>query len=226
MFKVYKHTTPCGKVYIGITRLNVKYRWNYGRGYKFNNHFNRAIQKYGWDNIRHEVLYDNLTECEAKQKEIELISRYRSNDKNYGYNLMSGGEMAKAIHSEESKNKMRLAKLGKKASDETKAKHSQCQKGHHVSAETREKISLAQKGKPRKKHTEEWKQQMHEYFTNNTWNMKSITQLTTGGEVVKTFNSAKQAERETGFDNRNILAVCKGKRKTAYGYVWAYTGGT
>ena len=31
---VYKHTSPSGKVYVGITKLKPKYRWNNGKGYK------------------------------------------------------------------------------------------------------------------------------------------------------------------------------------------------
>lgn len=27
---VYKHTSPSGKVYVGITKLKPKYRWNNG----------------------------------------------------------------------------------------------------------------------------------------------------------------------------------------------------
>lgn len=30
---VYKHTSPSGKVYVGITKLKPKYRWNNGKGY-------------------------------------------------------------------------------------------------------------------------------------------------------------------------------------------------
>lgn len=30
---LYRHTTPSGKVYIGITSYKPEYRWNNGRGY-------------------------------------------------------------------------------------------------------------------------------------------------------------------------------------------------
>lgn len=33
-YTVYKHTSPSGKVYIGITKKKPEYRWNHGRGYK------------------------------------------------------------------------------------------------------------------------------------------------------------------------------------------------
>lgn len=33
---VYKHTSPSGKVYVGITKLKPKYRW-LGQLYSYNN---------------------------------------------------------------------------------------------------------------------------------------------------------------------------------------------
>ncbi|AAV30164.1 putative truncated GIY-YIG endonuclease [Lactobacillus phage LL-Ku] len=42
-YKVYKHTTPNNKVYIGITKLDVNKRWKNGNGYKHNQYFTRAI---------------------------------------------------------------------------------------------------------------------------------------------------------------------------------------
>ena len=70
---VYMHTTPSGKKYVGISKNNAVKRWDCGRGYQGNTHFFNAIMKYGWINIKHEILYKNLSEQEAKEKEIELI---------------------------------------------------------------------------------------------------------------------------------------------------------
>ena len=33
-YTVYKHTSPSGKVYIGITGKKVEERWEYGYGYR------------------------------------------------------------------------------------------------------------------------------------------------------------------------------------------------
>ena len=90
---VYKHTSPNGKVYIGITSQNPERRWRKnGEGYKDHNYFWNAIQKYGWDNFTHEILFNDLTAEQAYKKEQEFISYYKSNDSRYGYNLSSGGE--------------------------------------------------------------------------------------------------------------------------------------
>lgn len=95
---VYKHISPSNKVYIGITSQKPEIRWgNNGRCYKTQSVFYRAIEKYGWDNIRHEILFENLSHEEAVQKEIELIKEYKSNcskyhNPMYGYNQTDGGE--------------------------------------------------------------------------------------------------------------------------------------
>lgn len=106
MWKVYKHSCPNGKIYIGITSKSIKKRLN--TGYDHNLHFSRAIQKYGWENITTEILFENLTEEEAKRVEIELIAKYQTTDPNFGYNISSGGEShfgCKFNHSEETKQK-------------------------------------------------------------------------------------------------------------------------
>lgn len=101
---VYKHTTPSNKVYIGITSQNPLHRWNSGKGYKNNNHFWNAIIKYGWDNIKHEILFDKLSKNEACKKEVELIAYYKSNNPSYGYNHSIGGEFGgSGVHTKLSK---------------------------------------------------------------------------------------------------------------------------
>ena len=96
-FCVYEHLFPNGKRYIGITSKKPTTRWENGSGYDKDHQpvMYNAIQKYGWDNIQHNILYDNLTEQEAKQKEKELIQYYHTfiRDPNcMGYNMTLGGE--------------------------------------------------------------------------------------------------------------------------------------
>ena len=71
---VYRHITPNGKSYIGITsRENLNQRWLNGNGYSINTPFGKAIEKYGWESIKHEILDTNLEEDEAKRLEKEYI---------------------------------------------------------------------------------------------------------------------------------------------------------
>lgn len=112
-YKVYMHTSPSGKRYVGITCQKINQRWSNGAGYKGSVLFYSAIKKYGWNNISHEILHDGLSEDEAKTKEVELIALYQSNDRRYGYNLTAGGDgSVGCIPSEETKRKMSVAHKG------------------------------------------------------------------------------------------------------------------
>lgn len=109
-YYVYKHTSPSDKVYIGIT-TNPKKRWRKSN-YSYNKHFTNAINKYGWNNFKHEILFSNLSAEEAKQKEIELIAFYDSANPSKGYNVSLGGD----IVSKSSREKISKTKKGQKLS--------------------------------------------------------------------------------------------------------------
>lgn len=57
--------------------------------------FYRAIKKYGWENIQHEIVLDGLTKSMAKQAEIDLIAKYDSTNPKFGYNITKGGDYAR-----------------------------------------------------------------------------------------------------------------------------------
>ena len=93
---VYVHIVPKSlsgydwdKYYVGITSNKVNERWQNGEGYK-TQFFYRAIQKYGWNNIQHEIIAEHLTENEAKNMEKILILKLKSYIDKYGYNATFG----------------------------------------------------------------------------------------------------------------------------------------
>lgn len=115
MYTVYMHEhRENGKKYIGITCQNVYERWGNGKCYKQASYFRNAIDKYGWDMFRHEILYTDLAYEEACRLEMELIAKYRTNEREFGYNNSIGGEKgALGNHhtlSDETKRKMSKAK--------------------------------------------------------------------------------------------------------------------
>ena len=191
---VYKHTTPNNKIYIGITCRKPQKRWENGKRYKNNIHFNNAIQKYGWNNIRHEILFEHLSKEEACKKEIELIAKYKSNKKEYGYNKSSGGEISALgfHHTEEAKKriaeKQRIINLGKHLSEETKLKISKSKKGIKWDEERKKKRS------------------------------KPILCIETN--IV--YYGLHEAYIQTGINESNIGMCAMGKRKRAGGYHWRY----
>lgn len=108
MFTVYLHTSPNGKMYAGITSKTPHQRWGYqGAGYKENKHFWSAIELYGWDNFKHEIVASDLPLSDACKLECDLISKYNLTDPKFGYNQTSGGNWSKP--NEEVREKLRQA---------------------------------------------------------------------------------------------------------------------
>lgn len=223
-YTVYKHTCPNGKVYIGITGRNPKERWNYGNGYSNNKHFQNAIKKYGWKNIKHQILFDELTKEEAEQKEIELISFYRSTYEQFGYNIDSGGNCNKS-HSNETKRKISNSLIGHEVTNETRIKNSVVLEafGEKLTIfEWAEKTGIkpqtiwARVNKYGK--TAEQALSVKEFRGEKT--KRCVVQIDKNGKKINEFESATKAEKETGVCH--IGMCCNGKRKTSGGYVWKW----
>ena len=226
-YLVYKHTTPNGKVYIGITSKTTKERWrNNGTGYHHNNHWQSAIKKYGWENINHEILLENLTKEEAEKKEIELISLYKSNQREYGYNIASGGSVNKGFsRSEEVRKKIskslkeryKIVKPQRRKLTEDEKQHlKEINLGKKLTEETKRKISEANKGKSKSKEFKEKVRQREQSKVNN------IIQIDFNGKIINIFNSIQEASRKTNASATKICQVCKGKRNHTKNYIWLY----
>lgn len=128
-YTVYCHTNKInGKKYIGTTKQKPYKRWANGKGYRNQTRFCEAIAKYGWHNFQHEILYTGLSRKEAEKLEIELISYYKTADKEHGYNTDYGG-ISKRGFSDEHKKKISKASFGKTVSGETRAKMSKMMTG-------------------------------------------------------------------------------------------------
>lgn len=90
-YTVYMHVCKeNGKTYIGLTKMKLEDRWKNGRGYR-EQLFGRAIEKYGWDNFEHIILFENKSKKEAEELEVLYIKILLSNNSIYGYNIDNGG---------------------------------------------------------------------------------------------------------------------------------------
>lgn len=93
MYIVYKHTCPNGKVYIGMTGLDLEKRWKDGFGYEDNRAFFHDIVKYGWDNIGHEILSTHEDKEAALREEAYQILLHKAVDHKHGYNFAQNGSV-------------------------------------------------------------------------------------------------------------------------------------
>lgn len=200
---IYRHTSPSGKVYIGITSKNPNIRWQNGTGYVKCTLFHKAILKYGWDAIKHEILFCNLSKEKAIHLEIEFIRHY----KNLGisYNITEGGEGCVGVPCSEI-NKQRIGAL---------------YRGKHMPEKTRLAIIKANKGR---KLTKEHCERIRLGKLGNDNRAKPILQYSPSGVFIRQFSSVIEAAEFLGVSPTNIGAVARGvkKKKTAYGYVWRY----
>lgn len=216
-YVVYKHTTPSGKVYIGITGNKPEYRWDHGNGYKCNRHFWSAIQLNGWDGIEHEILVSGLTRDQACAMEINLIAKYDSTNPEKGYNHSTGGGGPTGIsRSAETRKKMSELRKGRRASEETRKRLSESLRGHVISEKTRKKISESSKGKT---ISEEQRAKISKALIGRAGpNQKPVVCVETG--VI--YPSIARAAKENGLSSGHISAVCKGKFKKTGGFHWEY----
>ena len=99
-WSVYVHINKLNnKRYVGITSLEPESRWG-SNGCNYRNHngkskFKNAINKYGWDNFGHHIIFKNLLRYEAYNWECQLISIFNTTDDRYGYNIEKGGNVIK-----------------------------------------------------------------------------------------------------------------------------------
>ena len=175
------------------------------------------------------------TEEEKEQKEIELILLYKSNQREYGYNIDNGGNVKGKI-SEETRKKMSDLKRGKKpwnykkigllkATNETKVKMSIAHKGKKPwnkgksnphSDEMKKNMSKSMKGKIPSAITQKKARES---------NIVHIKKYSLDGVFICEYESIIDASKEIGLNrsSSHISECCQGKKKTAYGFMWSYS---
>jgi group I intron endonuclease len=156
-----------GKVYIGQAQ-HVQRRWyehkrTLNNGKHHNRYLQRAWDKYGEKAFRFRIL-EHCSVDTLNEREQHYLNIYISKGNCYNISVDAVSGMRGRKSSDETREKIRLARLGttlseatkqklrvankgKIISEEARRKSSQTQKGRIVSNETREKMSAAKKGK-------------------------------------------------------------------------------
>lgn len=228
MYVVYKHTTPSGKVYIGITSMKPEKRWESGSGYRQNKHFYSAILKYGWENIKHEIVCTGLNKWQAGKVEQSLIKYFDSTNHNKGYNHSIGGECGSlGVHpSAETRMKLSIVRKGKKPSAECIRKSIEAHKGKHKDMETRMKISKKLKGRPLSAETRKKMSAARKGRKISEHTIRAMTDATSKKvlcvETGEVYKSISEAGRQSGISLKSISNCLRGVTKTSGGYHWKY----
>ena len=204
---IYKlHNKINGKVYIGQTLTSLKIRMqnhigecNRKRSTKCL--ITKAIIEFGVENFEIKELYKTNSIEELNQKETEYIIHYNSNNPEFGYNQNTGGRKGSVLNDE----------VKKRISDRVKAYALDAvRKGTHS--------SLGRKPTPEKtkKVSEKLKSE------SNPKNIPILKYDLSGNFICKHY-STRSAARDLGLDTAaNIISCCKGRIKSAYGFLWKY----
>lgn len=178
-------------------------RWKYGKGYQNNSKMWSDIQNSDWNkDWEHNILGKFEDKQEALNIEEMFIWLFDST--NEGYNTSAYASHS-CKHTEESKRKISESKIGITFSEEHKKKISEALSGEkspnfgkHFSKETRRKMSES-KG------------------------VNGIIQYSKDGKFIAEYPSIMEASRQTGCHHTSICECCKGKLKSAGGFIWKYT---
>lgn len=217
LYTIYMHVSPSGKKYIGATCRKMSERWKNGGGYKTQKFF-EAIKKYGWDNFEHIILENDLEKDVALEREIYYISKYKTNEKEFGYNVSSGGLGCLGLYgdknpnygkkwSSKQKQHMSFLKTGAKQTKEQSVRHSNYMKHRWENQEYRNSMSGENApcyGRTGKKHP------LYGKKGSENANSKKVLCVETGAIYV----SATEAAQKTGFNHSKICMVCRGERKS------------
>lgn len=239
LWSVYKHTSPSGKVYIGMTK-DIRQRWRgRGNGYKGGTGIWDAIQKYGWDNMTHEIIASGLTRQEAWDMETRLIEEYNAMDPEYGYNLTAGGHYGKL--SPITVARLSASQMGHPVSDRVRTILSDYNKKRIICLETGEifesgrdaadKLGLCQtsilKATNGRQDTcgglhfaalSDYENGTIKRFVPSPHLYTRVRCVTTGEEFINVCD----ASRKTGLSRRAISYACNGVHETCGGMRWEF----
>ena len=178
-YSVYQHVTPDGMYYFGATQ-NVKKRWsNNGIQYKGTSLY-PYIEKFGWDNIKHIVLFKDQTRENAlwiedflittAQEDGVCINKQRSGliskEEGYQQNYYKKNKDKKNQYHEQyyEENKEKLKEYGKKHYETNKNKRSEQMKRYYE--EHRDEINEQSRQRYQKNRDEILEQRRQRYQKN------------------------------------------------------------
>jgi group I intron endonuclease len=138
-----------GKWYIGqsvrMMRRKTAHFVDLRCGRHGNEYLQRAFLKYGEQCFEFHIIEEGIPESVLDVRERAWIEYYKSNDRDHGYNLDSGGQGSGRHHSEETKAKISCANSGRKWTKEQRERFSRVCIGRKPSEDTRRKLSESHK---------------------------------------------------------------------------------
>lgn len=217
MIGIYKITnTENGKCYIGQSR-DIEARWQkHLSAYKSCPDWElyRAFKKYGISKFTFEI----IEECQIKElneREIYWITQYDSF--NNGYNMTLGGEACNGTNDKT----VYQYDLSGYLIGEYKSAH-EASRSLNIQFTN---ICKVCRGERKTAGGFGWSYEKHDNIQpikTKRLGDGTVLQFTKDGQFVAEYPTAAEADRITGINRTTIGLVCKGKGKTAGGFVWKY----
>lgn len=218
-----------GKKYVGQTIQSFKHRITQHKkdANRFNGHFQRAINKHGWDSFTWEILEEGIETIEQLNR-LERYWIYTLDTFKNGYNGTNGG--MNGLKSAETREKMSKAKQGSlcykaKLTESDvydikklifkRVSFSEIAKMFGISRST---IGMIATGKVWIHILPELNLRQRDCLL-----FRHIAQIDKHSDkLLLIYTSALSASRYTEAHSPNIIKCCKGKGKTAGGFKWRY----
>lgn len=211
MYSVYIHTVKAnGKKYIGQTKDNPKNRWG-SNGCRYRGTvFYHAIQKYGWNNIDHEIVATGLTREEADKMEIDLIAKYKTNENKHGYNMTPGGRDGAGSSGGKNPNARSVICL---ETEEIWECANYCAKDINVNPASLQE-SLYNGYKCKGKH--------YKYVDDDKYQPNKEPHAVRCLETGQVWKNVKECAKDLGIHSRSVARYCSGLRKSKTGLTYEY----
>lgn len=190
--------------------------------YHENNHLQNSWNKYGKENF----IFYIVEECDSTmldEREIYYIDYYNVLDRNYGYNMKTGGQNCSAYFTDEIKDK--ISKSVKRSYENSNLKkiRSETAKQYWEDPLNKKRMLGENNVMYGKHHTDETKKKISEtkksrhYESYNKNHTKVFCE-----ELNKEYIDATTASKELHLDSSGILKTCRGERHTCGGYHWHF----
>lgn len=195
-----------------------------------NEHLQNSVNLHGVESFQFDVL-EFCDSIDTKKKEHYWATYLHALDKTKGYNIKPTDPNKINLRSKETSikiyetKKKRAKERGYWHSKESIEARKKTRKGYTHSKETKEKIGSKSIGRKIPK-SEEWKNYMSIIAKENNWGgaKRKIKQLTVSGEIIKVWNSIKEASEFLNVSAGSIGNVLSesNRQKTCKGYKWEY----